>query len=95
MTSTGFSAELDRLAPVANQTLPAVAEMVGAQRGVVTAHEGLEGSGRFAAVEAMQRAYAGFTDLIGDRLWLGAERIEETAQVLKEIIDAYRRADGQ
>jgi hypothetical protein len=95
MTSTGFTAELDALAPVANETLPSVAGVVDAQHKVASAHEGLEGPGTFHAVDPMQRAYARLTDLIGDRLWLGSARIEDTAQVLKEIIDTYRRADGQ
>jgi hypothetical protein len=55
----------------------------------------LEGPGTFGAVYPMEHAYARFTDMIGTRLWLGAERIDETAEVLTEIIDIYRRADGQ
>ncbi|MGX7827660.1 hypothetical protein ACTG9Q_21490 [Actinokineospora sp. 24-640] len=80
---------------MAHHTLPAVAEALRAQRAVVTAHEGLEGPGTFGAVYPMEHAYARFTDMIGTRLWLGAERIDETAHVLTEIIELYRRADGQ
>lgn len=95
MTSTSFAADLDALAPVANETLPSVAAVADAQHKVASEHEGLNGPGAFPAVDSMQRSYATLTDLLGTRLWLGSERIEDTAQVLKEIIAAYRKADGQ
>ncbi|MGW5052795.1 hypothetical protein [Actinokineospora sp. NPDC004072] len=94
MTSS-FEAHLDQLAPVANEVLPSLADAVRAQHRVVTTHEGLAGPGEFAAADPMQRAYAEFTDILGTRLWLGGQRIDDTAQVLGEIIASYRKADGR
>ncbi|UVS81919.1 hypothetical protein [Actinokineospora sp. UTMC 2448] len=97
MTGPGgsFDIELEKIAPVADDTLPRLSEMLRKQRDIVIEHEGLEGAGAFAAVFPAQRAYARYTDQLGVRLWLGAERIEETAQALREIIELYRRADAQ
>lgn len=92
---SSFEAELDFLAPVAREVLPRIAEVLRTQRAALTTHEGLEGPGAFDAVHSMERAYADYTDLLGTRLWLGAERIDDTAEALRNIIDLYRKADGQ
>ncbi|MGW5051390.1 hypothetical protein [Actinokineospora sp. NPDC004072] len=90
-----FQAQVDGLDEIANRFLPNVAEAIRAPVPIITAHEGLEGPGRFQAVYDMEHAYAHFTDSIGNRQRLGAERVDETAQALREVIALYRRADGQ
>jgi hypothetical protein len=91
----GFKVNLPELESIAVQHLPAVANALRGPATVVLTHEGLEGPGQFDPVYAMERAYAHFTDSVGIRQRTGCDRIDQTAQALKEIVDLYRRADGQ
>ncbi|WP_258907805.1 hypothetical protein [Actinokineospora sp. UTMC 2448] len=86
---------MDGLEEIANRFLPAVAECLRHPIGVITAHEGLEASGHFSLADSLQQTYAHFTDVIGGRQRIGADRVDETAHTLREIIGLYRRADGQ
>ena len=91
----GFDVDLVELEKTANGYLPAAVEALRGPIAVITSHEGLEGPGKFAEVGAMEYAYAAFTDDIGGQQRIGCERIEATAQALREIIALYRKADGQ
>jgi hypothetical protein len=91
----GFRIHLPELERIATQHLPAVAQALRGPADVVMSHEGLEGPGRFGAVYAMEGAYARYTDSVGIRQRTGAERIEQTAIALRNIVNLYRRADGQ
>ncbi|MBC6448067.1 hypothetical protein [Actinokineospora xionganensis] len=90
-----FAVELNALDEIANKFLPNAASALRAPVEIITAHEGLEGPGRLQAVYDMEGAYANFTDSIGHRQSRGCDRIDETAQALRDIIALYRRADGQ
>jgi hypothetical protein len=59
------------------------------------AHKGLEGMGEFAPVYAMEGWYARFTDNVGKRQRMGCDRIDATANALRDAVNLYRRADGQ
>jgi hypothetical protein len=91
----GFRVNLPELERIATQHLPGVAELLRGPANVAMTHEGLEGPGRFGPVYAMEGAYARFTDSVAIRQRTGADRIEQTAQALSNIVDLYRRADGQ
>lgn len=86
-----FQAQVDGLAEIADRFLPAVAAALRAPVSVITAHEGLEGPGRFSGVYEMESAYAHFTDSIGQRQSRGADRVDQTAQALREITEEYLR----
>lgn len=90
-----FAVELNALDEIANKFLPNAAAALREPVRVITAHEGLEGPGRLQAVYDMEGAYANLTDSIGNRQSFGCDRIDETAQALRDIIALYRRADGQ
>ena len=91
----GFEVDLSELERIATQDLPSVANALRTTAGVVMTHEGLEGPGHFDAVYAMEGAYAHFTDSVGDRQRIGCERIDTTANALRDTVNLYRRADGQ
>jgi hypothetical protein len=90
-----FEIDLPVVEKIATQDLPSVANALRAPANVLTAHEGLEGPGRLQAVYAMEGAYAHFTDNVGFRQRTGCDRIEATAHALLEIVNLYRRTDGQ
>jgi hypothetical protein len=90
-----FEVNLPELEKIANQHLPSVAAALRAPANVLMAHEGLEGPGRLDAVYAIEGAYAHFTDSVGIRQRTGCDRIDATAEALRNIADLYRRADGQ
>jgi hypothetical protein len=91
----GFEVEVAELEKIATQHLPSIANALRAPASVLLTHEGLGGPGQFPAVDAIQGAYAHFTDSIGNRQRLGCERIDATAAALRDVADLYRRADGQ
>lgn len=90
-----FAVHLSELEKVATQDLPAVSSALRSITNVIMAHEGLEGMGEFAPVYAMEGWYARLTDDIGKRQRLACDRIDATANALRDAVDMYRRADGQ
>lgn len=90
-----FRVHLPELEEIATQDLPAVANALRAPANVLVAHEGLEGPGQLQAVYAMEGAYAHFTDSVAARHRTGSDRIDATAEALRDIVELYRRADGQ
>ncbi len=91
----GFAVEVNELDAIANIYLPQAAYALRVPIGVITAHEGLEGPGRLAAMYSMEDEYAAFTTSIGNQQRVGCERVEATTEALREIIELYRRVDGQ
>jgi hypothetical protein len=90
-----FEVNLSELEKIATQDLPSIASALRATANVVMTHEGLEGPGHLDAVYAMEGAYAHFTDSIGNRQRIACDRIDATANALRDAVDLYRRADGQ
>lgn len=91
----GFAVDVGELDKIANSTLPEVVDALRAPIGVITKREGFNGPGNLAAVAAMESEYAGFTGSIGYRQKIGCDRIDATAQALREVVALYRRVDGQ
>jgi hypothetical protein len=91
----GFAVDVDELDHIANKYLPQALEVLRSPINVIKSHEGLEGPGRVREVFTMEDEYAAFTDSIGNQQRIGCERIEATITALKEIIELYRRVDGQ
>ncbi|WP_132121098.1 hypothetical protein [Actinocrispum wychmicini] len=90
-----FEVDLSALDKIAAQDLPAIATALRGIANVVTTHEGLEGPGHLDAVYAMEGAYAHFTDSVGNRQRIACDRIDATANALRDVVNLYRRADGQ
>lgn len=91
---SGFTVQLDEAQKAADVHLPAAADHIREPMGVLRAHEGFGGSEGGASTKA-QRAYAGVTDYLAGHLEKGAQVTEGIAQALRDILDLYRRADGQ
>jgi hypothetical protein len=91
----GFAVDLNALEDIASKFLPQAVEVLRGPIKVIKSHEGLEGPGRVREVFTMEDEYAAFTDSIGNQQRIGCERIEETITALKEIVELYRRVDGQ
>lgn len=91
----GFAVDLTELDQIANEYLPQAVAVLQGAIGVIKAHQGLEGPGLLAEVSPMQDEYAAFTDSLGNQQRIGCERIEASIEALREIIELYRRVDGQ
>lgn len=50
---------------------------------------------QFDAADRMQSAYQGFCDALGQRHSRGCDIIDDTAEALRDIVNLYRRVDGQ
>lgn len=91
----GFAVDVTELDKIATEYLPRAAEALRAPIPVIMTRESINGGGNVAAVGAMEAEYSGFVSSIGNRQKLGCERIDATAQALREIVALYRRVDGQ
>jgi hypothetical protein len=91
----GFAVDLTELDQIANEYLPRAVAVLQGSIGVIQSHEGLEGPGRLAELFPMEDEYAAFTDSLGNQQRVGCERIEATSEALREIVELYRRVDGQ
>ncbi|HEX2130372.1 MAG TPA: hypothetical protein VHH15_02350 [Actinophytocola sp.] len=94
MTTPGFRTNVDELARHA-AALPAVADALRKPVAVLAEHTATPRPVRVAAVSAMEREYGAFTDDLAERQRTACDRIEATAEALREIADVYRRVDGQ
>lgn len=90
----GFVTNVQELARLAAD-LPAVADALRRPIAVLEEHTYTPRPVAVAAVSNVEREYSAFTDDLARRQRLAADRIDETAQALKEIADVYRRVDGQ
>lgn len=75
--------------------LPQVAANLRKPLAILTEHTATPRPTDVAAVSAMEREYGAFTEEIAGRQRTACDRIEDTAQALAEIVDLYRRVDGQ
>jgi hypothetical protein len=89
-----FAAHLGDLDEIAGRLLPTAAAALRAPIGVIAANEGFTGPGTLASVPGMQASYENFTYNLANRQSTAAQRVDETAQALKEIVEVYRRTDG-
>lgn len=90
-----FAVDVGELDMIANTNLPQAADALRAPINMIMAREGINGVGNLAAVSAMEAEYSGFVSTIGKRQTQGCDRIDQTAQALREIVALYRRVDGQ
>lgn len=91
----GFAVDLTELDQIANDYLAQAVAVLQGSIDVIKAHEGIEGPGRLEEVSPLQDEYAAFTDSLGNQQRIGCERIEASIEALREIIELYRRVDGQ
>lgn len=93
---SGFAIDLNEAQKAAEQSLPNLAAHLRGPVAVLLSHEGLHGPGGYLqAVRNVQGVYAGYTDVLADRLRRGCAVIDATAEALRDIVQVYRRADGQ
>jgi hypothetical protein len=91
----GFAVDVNELERIASVYLPQAVEVLREPIGVIKSHEGLEGPGQLPEMYPMEDEYAAFTESIGNQQRIGCERIEATIDALREIVELYRRVDGQ
>lgn len=96
MPEPGFQIDLTEAQKAADSSLPTLADHLRGPVNVLFSHEGLHGpGGDLKAVRHVQGVYAGYTDVLAERLRKACEVIDANAQALRDIITVYRRADGQ
>ena len=96
MPDSGFQIDLAEAQKVADTSLPNLAGHLRGPAAVLCSHEGLDGPGGYLeAVRHVQGVYAGYTDVLAERLRHGCDVIDATAYTLRDIVTVYRRADGQ
>jgi hypothetical protein len=91
----GTRARVNEAEKAAKESLPAVADLLGAPASVLTSHEGMGGPGVVDDAAAVQRSYTVFTEFLGIRQRDVAGIAMDTAAALQDVINLYRRADGQ
>lgn len=90
----GFVTQVGELAKFAAD-LPAVADALRKPVAVLTEHTPTPRPLQVAAVFAMEGQYSLFTEDLATRQRDMCDRIDETAEALREIAELYRRVDGQ
>ncbi len=90
----GFTVDVDKAEKAAKVHLPALVEHLFGQLTNLRAYAPDHGGG--APPELInQLVFEGYADLICERLQRGCEIINLTANALAEIVELYRRVDGQ
>jgi hypothetical protein len=99
--SAGFTVDLNEAAKACsreNGSLPEAATMLRVPIADVLAYDPLETKAAPAdldVVQRMQGQYHEFCKTIGDRQIRACNIMDDTAEALREIIEVYRRVDGQ
>lgn len=93
--STGFQVHLDELEHGATTVLPRVADILRPPAKVLSIHEGLGGPTATREATGVQETYAAYMDFLAARQNRLCDAVGETAEALRQIVELYRRADGQ
>lgn len=97
----GFTVDLNEAAKACDQTtgsLPNAATMLRVPIADVVAYNGWETSltpTDFDVVYRMQGVYDDFCQKIADRQIRACDIMDDTAEALRDIVEVYRRVDGQ
>jgi hypothetical protein len=91
----GFTFHVNEAEKAAKESLPAVADLLRAPARVLTSHEWMGGAGVVEQAAITQRTYGMYIDMLGRRQYQVANVALDTAEALQDVIDLYRRADGQ
>ena len=90
-----FTIDLDQAEQAATQQLPMVAEMLREPVNILRTHEGMSGFSDFPPATSVQNCYSAITDFLSVRQAAASYSVSATAEALKQIVDVYRRIDGQ
>lgn len=93
--SASFEVHLGDADKVARQILPTAAGLIRSSADPLLVHEGMGNSTECPETTNAQVVYVGFTDYVAWHLRKGAEVTDGMAEALRDIVDLYRRADGQ
>jgi hypothetical protein len=94
----GFAIDLDEADKAARYptgSLPHAVELLRAPISSLTAHDDFTRRGRFDAADRLQAMYAGWCDVIAQRLERACEVMDANADALRQIIALYRRVDSR
>ncbi|MBC6451162.1 hypothetical protein [Actinokineospora xionganensis] len=92
LAERNFRTDLEQLAFVADNSLPALSELLQRQ---VDAHNKFDGVSPGTMSTGVDSAFYSLNGTLRDRVRQASVVIEETAQALHDIAYLYKRADGQ
>lgn len=91
----GFTFHLNEAEKAVTKSLPAAAELLNQSASAVSGQDWLGGSGRVDQAATAQYGYLRYKDLLARRQCQVMDSALSTAEALREVIEVYRRADGQ
>lgn len=96
----GFTTDLNEAEKACHRdtgSLPNAVTMLREPIADIRAYEGWDGpsAGGFESLWHMQAMYEDFCETIGQRQIKACDIMDDTAQLLRDIIAVYRRVDGQ
>lgn len=91
----GFALHLAEAEMAATQSLPAAAALLREQVGPLVSLVDFEGANVYSASDRAMKAFALYKETVGRRQRDIARVVDETAEVLRDIVNVYKRVDGQ
>lgn len=91
----GFTFHINEAQKAVTEALPAAADHLNAPVSALVGQDWLGGTGNVAKAAGAQYAYLHYKDMLARRQCTVIDVVNSTADALQEVIDLYRRADGQ
>ncbi|MPZ82879.1 MAG: hypothetical protein GEV28_21755 [Actinophytocola sp.] len=91
----GFTANLNDADKAATQSLPAAASLIRDPVTYLVSLVDFEGANVYRAADRATNAFGLYKEGLGRRQRDIARVVDETAEALKDIVNVYRRVDGQ
>lgn len=100
MTGDGFTAdinEMDKAAQRPNGSLPRAVHKLRDPISKLIVHEGFgsRGDGQHEAARMVEVAYQSYCEVLAHRHSQACNAMDATTEALREIVELYRRVDGQ
>jgi hypothetical protein len=91
----GFTVNLDEAERAATQSLPMAASLLRDPVSELVSLVDFEGANVYSASDRAMKAFGLYKEGLGRRQQAIAGVIDDTAEALMDIVNVYRRADGQ
>ena len=93
--NTGFTVALNEVEQAATQSLPTAEAALRVPIHDLVSRADFEGVNVFSASDRATKAFSLYKETVGRRQMDIARVVNETAEALMDIVNVYRRADGQ
>jgi hypothetical protein len=91
----GFTFHVNEAEKAVKESLPAVAQLLSSSASELVTRDWMGGTGYVEDAGRTQDVYYMYLDMLGRRQFRVGGIVHDTADTLQEIINLYRRADGQ